>query len=223
MHRQAVPGGDRAVLAFEMRIDRDKDQCADELQPSPEVTGGRDHCQLGMRPFEFFIRIAQGAGRPVQMTALRASAHIDRLQHLGLKGGPETLGDFQPVAMGSLFKVFDRGYAEIGVEFLDPVGSKPGQSQHFEHALRRLGAHLFKAGILAGFIQPGDDGCQRIPDAGDFRKPVLLDMLVEGDCAKGEIVCRPAIGPRSIGIPSIDGHMVADLAQQSGDLGGAEL
>jgi len=47
-----------------------------------------------MRPREFRGRIAECVGGAVQMTALRAAAHLDALQHFCLKGRTEPFGGF---------------------------------------------------------------------------------------------------------------------------------
>jgi hypothetical protein len=44
-----------------------------------------------------------------------------------------------------------------------------------------------------------------------------------GDGAEGEIVRRPAVGPRPVRVAALQGHAVAEFAQQSGNVGGVQM
>src|SRR6185503_13924350 len=93
--RKTVACGNRPILAFEVRIDGDKDQCADEFQTAPEFSSGRNHGEPRVRSSQLRGRIFEGARSTVKMAALRTAAHLDALQHLGLKGRTEAFGRFQ--------------------------------------------------------------------------------------------------------------------------------
>ena len=127
-----------------------------------------------MQPFDFGSGVIDGGGRAVDMTPLRAAAHLDALQDFRLKGGAVAFECFEPVVAGGLLECFDRGDAEVGVELADPIGPEAGNAQHGEHAFRNLLAHGFQPGVLAGLVDLGDDGGDRIADAGNLGQPAFF-------------------------------------------------
>ena len=62
MDRQAVARGDSAVLAFQVRIDGDHHERADELAAAPEFTGGGEHPKVRLGSGDFCAGIADSPG-----------------------------------------------------------------------------------------------------------------------------------------------------------------
>jgi len=127
MDRQAIARGDSAVLAFQVRIDGDYHERADEFAAALEFTGGSEHPKIRLCSGDFCAGIADSRGGAAKVAALWAPAHLDSLQHLGLKGRAEALGGFKAAAAGHFFQFLERGNAEVAIAFLTRSGRRPGR------------------------------------------------------------------------------------------------
>jgi hypothetical protein len=217
MDGQAVTCSKCVILAFELRIDGNQRHCADDFAAAAEFTGGRDACEMWMRALEFGHRIADRRSGAMEMPTLRAAAHLDPLQYLGLKGRTESFGGCEAIRFGGLFELCEGFDPELFVELLDAVGLETGDAQHLQHALRRLRARRFKTGVVPCLMKLRDDRGERFADAGDFREALVFNELVERDCAEGEVFGSAVIGPGAIRVSAFQRDVVADLPEKLGD------
>jgi hypothetical protein len=217
MDGQAVTCSNGIVLAFKLWIDGDQRHSANELAAAAEFTGGCDEREVGMRAFEFGHRVADRRSGAVEMPTLRAAAHLDPLQYLGLKGRTESFGGCEAIRCGGLFKFGEGCDPELLVELLDAVGLEAGDAQQLQHALRRHRSRRFKARVVPGLMKLSDDRGERVADAGDFREALVLNEPVERDGAEGEVFGGAMIGPGAVRVSALQHQAVADLAEKLGD------
>ena len=94
----------RLGVFVQMRIDGDNRQLAYEFTAAAEFAC---RCHVGpirMDARDFIARVVDGGSRAVNMPPLRAPAHLDALQHLGLEGRSIAFQGFELVGAGGFFE-----------------------------------------------------------------------------------------------------------------------
>ena len=90
MDRQAIARGHSAVLAFQVRIDGDYHERADEFAAALEFTGGSEHPKIRLCSGDFRAGIADSRGGVHGPVTAAASSRAHRHLHRDRRGGQGT-------------------------------------------------------------------------------------------------------------------------------------